>query len=273
MNEFIKKIKKRKRSYEKFNEQKYRKSLDLAGLSKDHSSQIVEKIQRSKKDCRSTTALHNATCKEILKISKVLAANYNIIKAIYALGPTGFPFEILCSEILKAKGFKTTVSVIKAGEFINHEVDIVASREDVNIYFECKFHSKKKYKNDVQLPLYVNSRFLDIRAANPDEKFQYGIISNTTFSADAIKYSAGVGILLYSMNYPKEHNFIDLIRRYKVYPISVLRSLKVSDRKKLLNKKIVVIKQVNRKSLEEVEISEANIVRVLKEVNELTHST
>jgi hypothetical protein len=202
-----------------------------------------------------------------------LAANYNVVKAIYALGPTGFPFEILCSEMLKAKGFKTTVSVIKKGKFVNHEVDVVAEREDVNVYFECKYHGKKFYKNDIQVALYINSRYLDIQAGNPEEKFRYGIISNTYFSEDAMKYSRGVGILLYSMNYPKDNNFIDLIQRYKVYPISVLRSLKVSDRKLLFDKKIVVVKQMNRKCLENLEIPESNIVKILKEVKELTTPT
>lgn len=270
MKKTTRKIKKRQHFYEEFSERKYRKSLEHAGLSKDLSTKIIEKVQKSEKDCRSTAALRSATGKEIAKVSKVLAANYNVTKAIHALGPTGFPFEILCSEMLKAKGFKTTVSVIKKGEFVDHEVDVIAERKDINIYFECKYHGQKFYKNDIQVPLYIYSRYLDIKSGNPKEKFHYGIMSNTYFSKDAIKYSTGVGILLYSMNYPKDNNFIDLIQRYKVYPISVLRSLKVSDRKLLFEKKVVVVKQINRKCLEDLKISEANIVKILKEVKLLT---
>ena len=207
MKKLTKKIRKRKRYYEEFSERKFRRSLDHAGLSKLHAGRIAEKIQKSKKDCRSTSALRNATCKEIAKISKVLAANYDITKGIYALGPTGFPFEILCSEMLKAKGFNTTVSVIKTGKFVNHEVDIIAEREDITVFFECKYHSQKFYKNDIQVPLYINSRYLDIQAGNPQENFRYGIISNTYFSEDAIKYANGVGILLYSMNHPHRRQF------------------------------------------------------------------
>ena len=44
---------------------------------------------------------------------------------------------------LKAKGFETKVSVMKDGCFVKHEIDVVAKRDDRNIYAECKFHNKK----------------------------------------------------------------------------------------------------------------------------------
>lgn len=263
-------IRKKSNSFEEFSEKKYRQSLIRAGVSKIHTDQIVEQIQQRMKDYFSTSLLHNATYKAILKISKVHAANYNIKRAIYNLGPTGYPFEILCAEMFKAKGFKTRVSVTKKGKFVKHEVDVVARRDDINIFCECKFHNHKFHKNDIKIPLYVHSRYLDIKEGNPYDTFKYALITNTLFSEDAIKYAEGVGLLLYSMNYPKKNTFIDLIRRYKVYPITALKSLRVRDRKKLLESKIVVIKQIKRASLEELDLTELQITKVLQEIKILT---
>ena len=50
-------------------------------------------------------------------VENVIAANYDIKRAIYNLGPTGYPFEILCAQMLMAKGYETKVSVIKKGKF------------------------------------------------------------------------------------------------------------------------------------------------------------
>ncbi len=172
--------------------------------------------------------------------------------------------------MLKAKGYKAKVSVMVKGEFVKHEVDVIARRDDKSVFCECKFHNRKFYKNDIKIPLYVYARFLDIQKANPNEKFDYALISNTQFSEDAIKYSKGVGLVLYSLNYPKKNTFCDIIRKYKVYPITVLKSLRVKDRRRLLDEGIVVIKQLKSKHLDLLEIEENQKIKIMQEVKVLT---
>ncbi len=263
-------VRKKSRSLEDFSELKYKRSLQKAGLSKKNCDEIFAEITPKLDDYFSSAELHYKTYKAILKRSKIFAANYDIKRAIYNIGPTGYPFEILCAEMLKAKGYVTKVSVFKKGKCVKHEVDVIAKREDGSIYCECKFHNKKVHKNDIKVPLYVHSRFLDIKEANPEENFIYALISNTEFSEDAIKYSNGVGLLLFSMNYPKRNTFIDIIKKYKVYPISVLKSLRVRDRRSLLEAGIVVVKQLTEEHLFEIGLTSLETTKVMQEVKVLT---
>lgn len=262
------KIRKKSRKFENFNEKKYLKSLRRSGLNRKQQLDIFKEV--NEKDYFSTTELHKETYKALLKRSRVFAANYNIKQAIYNLGPTGYPFEILCAEMLKAKGFQTKVSVMKRGKFVRHEVDVMAKRADLSIWCECKFHEKKTYKNDIKIPLYVHSRYLDLKEGNPNEDFRYALISNTDFSKDAIRYASGVGLLLYSMNHPKKGTFCDIIKKYKVYPITALKSLRVRDRKQLLEKGVVVIKQVQTEDLKELGLQQNQITKVQQEIKLLT---
>lgn len=194
-------------------------------------------------------------------------------QSLYALGPTGYPFEVLCSELFKAKGFKTSVSVTKRGKYVSHEVDVIATRADKVVYCECKFHSQKHHKNDIKIPLYVYARYLDLKSSNRGRDFSYALLTNTCFSKDAIKYSKGVGLDLFSMNYPKKNTFIDLIKKYKVFPVTALHSLKVRSKKELLEKRIVVIKQIKVSDLNEIGLNETEITKVLQEIKILTRPT
>jgi len=262
-------IKKNSNDYEALNEEKYKKSLKRSGLNLKMREKIVHEVGGIE-NYFSTKDLHKATYKAILKHSKLYAANYNIKQAIYNLGPTGYPFEILCAQMLEAKGYKTKVSCMVRGVNVRHEVDVIAQRDDQNIYCECKFHSQKLSKNNIKVPLYVHSRYLDIKDANPHLTFKYALFSNTDFSKDAIKYAKGVDLLLYSMNYPKKDTFCNIIKKYKVYPVSVLKSLRVKDFKALLDNKIVVIKQVKRSDLENLGLKPIQITKVLQEIKVLT---
>lgn len=218
----------------------------------------------------SSAKLHRETYRALLKRSALVAANYNIPQAIYSLGPTGYPFEILCAEMLKAKGFETEVGVVKQGEFISHEIDVVARRQDLNLYCEAKFHNIKQYKNDVKTALYVYARYLDLKRGNQGEDFHYALISNTTFSKDAVTYSEGVGLILISMNHPHKDTFIDHIRRYKVYPVTILKSLRKGEKRRLLEAGVVTVKQLEREHLDELKMPEERAVKVMQEVKILT---
>ncbi|WP_412471301.1 restriction endonuclease [Halobacteriovorax sp. RT-2-4] len=262
-------IQKVNKTFEEFDKKKFKRSLEAAGVSEKASQEIVKEIAEELDPFSTSTAIHQKTYRALKRRSKLDAANYNIKRAIYKLGPTGYPFEILCAEMLRAKGYKTQVSVVKKGKFVKHEVDVVASRADGDIYCECKFHNRKYYKNDVKIPLYVYARYLDIKEANPHLNFQYALISNTQFSEDAIKYAKGVNLMLFSMNYPKKNTFCDLIQRYRIYPITVLSTLRAREKKKLLDKGIVVIKHVNRACLKALDLSDSEVRKVLNEIKVL----
>ena len=78
------------------------------------------------------------------------------------LGPSGFPFEKFVAAIIKEEGYQTEVGVIVQGACVTHEVDVVATTDHQHIMVECKYHNQQGRVNDVKIPLYIQSRFLDI---------------------------------------------------------------------------------------------------------------
>jgi hypothetical protein len=159
---------------------------------------------------------------------------------------------------------------MRRGKKVKHEVDVEALRDDGNIYCECKYHVNRNHINNIKVPLYINSRSLDIAQANPALKFTYAVISNTKFSKDAINYCIGEGLLLYAMNYPQKDTLIDIMKNYKVYPITALHSLRKREKDQLLKLKVVVVKQINESILTQLEIEQDRIKKILQEVYILT---
>lgn len=262
-------IKKRSDKFEKFDFKKYKKSLVRSDIPQDITEEIVSELGDARQYF-STKQLNSKTYKLILRKSKLFAANYNMKQAIFNLGPTGYPFELLCAELYRVKGYQTKVSVIKRGRCVKHEVDVVAKRKDGIIYCECKYHNRKNFMNDIKIPLYIYARSIDIQEANPEEQFIYALISNTAFSKDAIRYANGVGLLLYAMNYPEKNTLIDILKKYKAYPVTVLHSLRQRDKKALLELKVIVIKQIKKNVLETLGLTPNEITKVLQEINFLT---
>ena len=270
MNSFH--IKKFSGFIEEFDEKKLRESLILTGVGQKMASEVIQELMPKIKPGMSSTRVHNLAFSSLQKKSKIHAANYRIKRSILELGPSGYPFEILCSELFKAKGFATEVGIIVKGKHVSHEVDVIATRPDMTIMAECKFHNSKSHKNDIKTALYIHARSLDIKN-NPDSRDfdKFAICTNTHFSGDAVTYANGVGMMLLSLNKDPEYSMIGNIIRYKVYPITCLRTIKKKVASILLERKIVVIKQLeeNIDMLEELDYDEHDRFLVLKEIQKL----
>ncbi|PKV50558.1 restriction endonuclease [Aquimarina sp. MAR_2010_214] len=165
------------------------------------------------------------------KHNRISASRYSLKRALFNLGPTGYPFERLVGALLKEKGFKTKVSVILNGECVTHEIDVLAEK-DGNVYaIECKFHSDIKATSNVKVPLYINSRFLDIQkewntdSNNSTHLKQGWLVTNTRFTTDAVNYGKCVRLTLLSWDYPKNNGLKANIDTYALYPVTALTTL------------------------------------------------
>ena len=167
------------------------------------------------------------------------------------LGPTGFEFEYFVSKYFEEIGFNTYIDTILQGEFVRHEVDIIASKSNYQVYVECKFHNNLSTKNDIKIVLYIKARWDDLKNG-PDGKYlrDFYVASNNAFTKDAIVYAKGTGLKLLGVNAPEEESFLDKIKRYKLYPITALLRLKKIYYQELLDKKIILSRDLlNEKKL------------------------
>ena len=122
------------------------------------------------------------------------AGKYRLKNAIMELGPTGYPFEHFVGAILRTQGYKVKVGVLIDGKCVQHEVDVVAEKDNKIIVVECKFHRSAGKKSDVKIPLYIRSRFNDIYdkwsadGTLGDKEYEGWLVTNTHFTTDAEKY-------------------------------------------------------------------------------------
>ncbi len=229
---------------EYFSQKKLHKSIERTGLPKKCCKKIVEQISQNIKPGTSTKEIYKDAARLVQDQSPKAAVFYTLKKALLDLGPTGYEFEYFVAKYFEEIGFSTFVGITLQGQFVRHEVDVVASKANYQIYIDCKFHSNAR-KNDIKTVLYVKSRWDDLRNG-PDGKYlrEFYVASNTAFTSDAIEYAKGTGLNLLGVNAPEEESFLDKIRKHKLYPITSLRRLKKSVRLQLIGKKIILCKDL-----------------------------
>ena len=276
MDDKIVVVKKISGDLEPFSVQKLSKSLKNSGASKDEIEKIVEAIQPELYDGISSNLIYRKAFRLLKKYNRVSASKYSLKRAIFDLGPTGFPFERLISALLKQKGYKTKIGEILKGECITHEIDVLAEK-DGNVYtVECKFHMDPSTVSNVRIPLYINSRFLDVQKvwnnSGKNTHLKQGwLATNTRFTKDAIDYAKCVDLTLLSWDYPPNNGLKKNVDRYGLYPITTLTSLTKKEKIQLMEKDIILVKELskNPNSLNHLNFSEKEKALVLTEVHKL----
>lgn len=252
-------------------------SLSKSGASESVVQSIVTEIERSLFNGITTKEIYKKAFELLKQHARPTAARYKLKKGIMELGPTGFPFEIFVGELLKYQGFKVQVGVQVQGNCVRHEVDVVAEKNNKHFMIECKYHSTFSTKCSVKIPLYIQSRFLDVekewtKKSDHKHKFHQGwIVNNTRFSKDAIQYGECVDLKLLSWDYPKNGSLKDMISTSGLYPITCLSTLKKNEIQALLNKNVVLCKQLCEAPsvLNKIGIKQNRIIKIMEDARAL----
>jgi Holliday junction resolvase-like predicted endonuclease len=272
-------VKKKTEETEPFSIKKLSKSLQSCGASKNEVETILNKMQPSIYDGISSNEIYKKAFSLLKKHNKVFASRYSLKRALFDLGPTGFPFERLVGALLKEKGYKTKVGVILNGECVTHEIDVLAEK-DGNVYvIECKFHSDVKTKSNVKVPLYINSRFLDVQkewntnSNNKTHLKQGWLVTNTRFTKDAINYGKCIGLTLLSWDYPKNNGLKANIDTLALYPVTTLTTLTKKEQHQLIDNDVILVKELLKASnkMKIIGLSDLRIQQVLDEVKKLCY--
>ena len=270
-------VKKNSIDVEPFSTLKLEQSLQRSGASKNEIENIISKIQPEIYDGISSNEIYKKAYAYLKKSNRTSASRYSLKRAIFELGPTGYPFERLVGALLREKGYETKVSVILNGECVTHEIDVLAEKEGSVYAIECKFHSDAKAVSNVKIPLYINSRFLDIQkqwntnSNNSTHLKQGWLVTNTRFTIDAINYAKCVGLTLLSWDYPRKNGIKENIDTYGLYPVTTLTTLTLKEKHQLIENDIVLVKELYKTSnmLKKIGISEIRIKRILDEITHL----
>jgi hypothetical protein len=209
---------------EPFSEKKLRLSIERVGIPETLQNTAVIQIKNKLYDNIPTSEIYNHVLEFLEKSSYHLShTKYSLKQSIMDLGPTGYPFEDYVSEILKLEGYQTEIRQVLQGRCISHEIDIVATKNNLKSMIECKFHNVAGIKSQVHVPLYTKARFDDIKEKN--NLTEVWLITNTRLSSDALSYALCSNIKVISWDYPERGSFRDLIEKHKLYPITISTNL------------------------------------------------
>ena len=269
-------IKIQKASGEKvnFSLTKLKRSLKRSGASTQDISNIVTILIDELYQGITTKEIYNRAFSLLKSKKPVYASKYKLKKAIYELGPTGFPFEQFIAEILHHSGYQVETNQLLEGKCVTHEIDVIAVREKEKIFIECKFHGEEGRNSDIKTPLYIHSRYQDIiYHKSEDQPYNGWVATNTRFTADALQYAKCVGLYLLSWDYPKGNALKDRIDSIGLYPITVSTQLSSKEKLFLLDKNIVLCKQLLKGSfyLDYLGISDMRKKKILDELKSLCH--
>jgi hypothetical protein len=261
---------------EPFDSTKLNASLRSAGASDEEARTITSHIEGELIEGITTSDIYRHAFDLLHSSSKPLAVRYSMKRAVSDLGPNGFPFEKFVAEIFKAQGYEAVTDQVVYGGCVEHEMDVVAWKENELVMIEAKFHNEPGLKSDLKVALYVKARFDDL----VDQEFDYGgkkrkltswhLITNTKFTDHAIRYAKCKGLSLIGWNYPEQSGGLeDLITKAGLHPLTCLTTLTQAEKQELLSAGLVLCRQIkeNEDRLEQFGLSKKRIPAILEEIS------
>lgn len=260
-----------------FSLDKIEHSLRKSGADDGTIQHVLSVVKSELHEGISTQEVYQRAFDLLRQEDAVSASRYKLKKAIYELGPTGYPFEKFIAAILENSGFQVEVGKIVQGVCISHEVDVIARKDKETIFIECKFHGEQGRFCNVKIPLYISSRFRDIEKFHkvkhhPKTFFNEGwVVTNTRFTSDAIQYGKCVNLTLIGWDYPQGYGLKDRIDASGLYPITVSTLLSKREKQFLLSRDIVLCRELIKDNffLDHLELSEVRKKKVLEEMKNL----
>lgn len=272
---------KRSGEIQEFNIEKLKTSLLKAKTDESLLVQITDKVLKNLTEGMTTKQIYKMAYSFLKENSTATASRYKLKKALMQLGPSGFPFEKLIGQLLAHEGFHTEVGVFVQGNCVQHEVDVIAQKDNLKYMIECKYHSDQNRFCNVKIPLYIQSRFIDVEIEWKKQKghemtlYKGWVYTNTRFTADAIQYGTCVGLGLASWDYPKGNGIKERIDKVGMHPLTALTTLTKAEKTKLMDNGVVLCKELYEKPahLDQISISAERQKKILEDCQNLSSIT
>jgi len=260
-----------------FNPTKLKQSLLKSGANTSVVDTILQTIQKEIYEGISTKQIYKMAFGLLKKAANSHAARYNLKEAIRLLGPAGFFFEKYIARLFASEHYETKTNLTLQGKCVSHEIDILIKKNQIISMVECKFHMGKDANSDVKVPMYILSRFNDLKEkkhaifSGKESISKCWIVTNNRFTSDAIDFAKCSGLSLLSWNYPDNNNLKTKNDNNFLYPVTCLTTLSLAEKEKLLILDVILVKEIinNSYCLERIGLSPNRIKNVLREASEL----
>ncbi len=158
-------------------------------------------------------------------------------------------FEIFVAKLFEAMGYRVETNLMVRGECIEHEIDVIAKKENEIILVEVKHHVNHHTYSGLDVFLQLNSTLEDLKKGYESGKNNFKftraiLICNTKVSDHARRYALCKGLEFIAWKFPQENGLERLIEEYKLYPITFLKEIERDEAYSLANAGIVTVKQL-----------------------------
>lgn len=228
---------------EEFSSDKVLNSIRRAGIPRNVEQHVLSAIESKLYENIPTFEIYQIIMDAMSASEQPYSkSRYSLKQAIMMLGPSGYPFEDFIGKVMEAKGYTTLTRQILEGRCVNHEIDVIAENDHEKILVEAKFHNNPGTRSDVHVALYMKSRFDDLK-----DRFHFDeawIVTNTKTTLDATTFAQCSGIKIISWNYPEGESLREMVENAKLHPITMLTTLTAQHKLKLLEKQIIICKDL-----------------------------
>lgn len=212
---------------EEFERKKVYGTCIRSGVPEEVAERISKEVEEEVYEGISSKKILDMVLEKLDKYKKHHSLLYNLKKAIADLDPKESEFEKYVRHILKEHGYETRWDEIIQGECIEHQIDVVAEKDDKKYIVECKHHVNPHRFCGLGTALQSWAVIDDLQegyeAGKTPEKFDnMWLVTNTKYSKHAINYSKAKGMLLTGWAYPKERDLRDYIQEKGLYPVTLL---------------------------------------------------
>ncbi len=264
---------------EEFQADKLIESLVRSGASREEAEEIAGIIIERIPDYVTTRLIYKYAKELLKKLDHSYASRYSLKRAMLRLGPSGYPFEHFFANLLHFYGFETQVDVIEEGKCIPHEIDVLATKEDLVVAVECKYHSCPSRASDSKVAMYVHSRFKDLEESLKKKykksRFEGWLVTNTRLTNEAKRFAKCYGFKAIGWRYPEDGGLEKMIEEKHLFPVTTLIGIKQALLKKLLENNIVLVRhflQTDDKTLISFGFNNKKIKQLKKQAESLIES-
>jgi len=239
---------------EPFSSEKIYQSALRSGASRKIAKAIANEIEKKSHNGIKTAEIYKEVQKLLKKENVKSSLRFNLKKGFKELGPSGFPFEKYIAEVFTELGYKTKINQFISGKCCVHEIDFTAEKDGIKYIGECKYRNLAGAKVHSKDALANYARFLDIKSVSRQGGTQLKsiLVTNTRLTTRAEKYSKCVGVDVLGWRTPKNKGLEHLIESKKLYPITILSSLKKGIAEVFVEKKIMLVKDLLDKDINQL---------------------
>ncbi len=240
---------------EPFSYEKVYRSARRVGASEELAKNIAETIEKEAYPDIKTSEIFKKVKRLLRQDTPIAALKFNLKNGMRKLGPTGFPFEKYIGEIISRNGFEVKLNRHVSGFCCKYEIDFLAKKGNVLYVGECKYRNLPGGKIHSKIALANYARFLDIKKKSSFGKnlrIKSLLVTNTKFTSKTIRYSKCVGVELLGWNYPRRKGLEYLIDSQKLYPITILPSLKRYLAEIFVSKRMMLVQDLLKSDIKQL---------------------